>query len=83
MIELRPYQNQAIEKLRRAIASGHKRVLLQAATGAGKTIIASEMIRLAMLKGKRALFPYSGLKPSPLGEQIYLRYYPDNSFTQL
>jgi superfamily II DNA or RNA helicase len=56
MIELRPYQHHAIENLRRAIGSGHKRVLLQAATGAGKTIIASEMIRLAMLKGKRALF---------------------------
>ncbi len=56
MIELRPYQHHAIENLRRAIASGHKRVLLQAATGAGKTIIASEMIRLAIQKGKRALF---------------------------
>jgi type I site-specific restriction endonuclease len=37
MIHLRPYQHHAIENLRRAISSGYKRVLLQAATGAGKT----------------------------------------------
>lgn len=56
MIHLRPYQLHAIENLRGSIGRGHKRVLLQAATGAGKTVIASEMIRLATLKGKRALF---------------------------
>ena len=59
MIELRPYQHLAIENLRVAIRSctaGHKRILLQAATGSGKTIVACEMIRLALGKDKRALF---------------------------
>ena len=56
MIELRPYQNGAIENLKSALASGKKRVLLQAATGAGKTIIACEMIRRATSKEKRVIF---------------------------
>ncbi len=56
MIELRPYQYGAIENLRNVIADGQKRILLQAATGAGKTIIACEMIRRATLKQKRTLF---------------------------
>ena len=56
MIELRPYQHGAIENLRTSIFNGNKRVLLQAATGAGKTIIACEMIRLAMMKAKRVIF---------------------------
>lgn len=56
MIELRPYQHGAIENLRVSIFNGNKRVLLQAATGAGKTIIACEMIRLAAMKSKRVIF---------------------------
>jgi superfamily II DNA or RNA helicase len=56
MIELRPYQHGAINNLRASIGAGNKQVLLQAATGAGKTIIACEMIRLATLKGKRVIF---------------------------
>jgi superfamily II DNA or RNA helicase len=59
MIELRPYQHLAINNLRGAIRScttQHKRILLQASTGSGKTIVACEMIRLALGKSKRALF---------------------------
>jgi len=56
MINLRPYQNGAIENLKTAIAGGHKNVLLQAATGAGKTIIACDMIRRATSKNKTVLF---------------------------
>lgn len=56
MIKLRPYQHGAIENLRNSIISGNRRILLQASTGAGKTIVACEMIRLAKTKGKRALF---------------------------
>jgi DNA repair protein RadD len=56
MIELRNYQHGAIGNLRVSIGAGNKRVLLQAATGAGKTIIACEMIRLAMNKQKRVIF---------------------------
>jgi superfamily II DNA or RNA helicase len=56
MIELRNYQNDAVENLRASHLAGNKRVLLQAATGSGKTIIASKIIELAVSKGKRVLF---------------------------
>lgn len=56
MINLRPYQHGAIGNLRASIGAGNNRVLLQAATGAGKTIIACEMIRRATDKSKRVLF---------------------------
>ena len=56
MIYLRPYQHGAIGNLRASIGAGNLRVLLQAATGAGKTIIACEMIRRATSKNKSVLF---------------------------
>jgi superfamily II DNA or RNA helicase len=50
MISLRPYQHVAIEKLRISARLKHRRILLQASTGSGKTIVACEMIRLAIRK---------------------------------
>lgn len=38
MIQLRPYQQETIQKTRDAFAGGSRRVLLQAATGAGKCL---------------------------------------------
>ncbi len=43
-IILRPYQNQAVEDLRQSFMKGNRRLLLQAGTGSGKTIIAAENI---------------------------------------
>lgn len=56
MINLRPYQHGVIENLIKSLLNGHRRVLLQAATGAGKTIIACEMMKRATLKNKSVLF---------------------------
>lgn len=53
---IREYQQAAVDDLRRALAAGNKRVLLQLATGSGKTRIAAEIIRLASDKGKTVLF---------------------------
>ena len=53
---LRQYQVDSINDLRKAILKGHKRIILQLATGGGKTTIASEMIRKANEKGKKCLF---------------------------
>ena len=53
---LRQYQVDSINDLRQAILKGHKRIVLQLATGGGKTTIASEMIRKANEKGKKCLF---------------------------
>ncbi len=55
-MNLRPYQESAIRKLRRKIESGLKRVVLVAATGSGKTRTAAEIIRLATAKGFRVAF---------------------------
>lgn len=54
-MELRPYQQKAIDDLRAEIALGHK-VVLAAPTGAGKTRIASEVFALAREKGSRVAF---------------------------
>lgn len=55
-MELRPYQHQVVSDLRQAIAEGHKRVVLQLATGAGKTRVAADIIERAIAKGKRVQF---------------------------
>ena len=55
-IELRSYQIKSIDNLRESYRSGNQRVLLQAPTGSGKTIVAAEIIRLAEEKGSRVLF---------------------------
>jgi len=55
-MELWPYQVEAVEQLRAQIRAGHRRVILQAPTGAGKTVMASEVIRCAVGKGSRVLF---------------------------
>lgn len=50
-MELRPYQLEAIQSLRNAVTTTNRRLLLQAPTGAGKTVIAAEIIRSARAKG--------------------------------
>lgn len=55
-IQLRPYQEQAIESLREGIRRGVKRQLLVAGTGAGKTICAAHLLRQASEKQKYAIF---------------------------
>jgi len=52
---LRPYQTQAILETRDALRS-HRRVLVVAPTGAGKTTIAAEIIRLTVGRGGRVWF---------------------------
>lgn len=52
-MQLREYQNQAIQIIRERFKSGQKRVLLHLATGGGKTVIFSRMLIDAASKGKR------------------------------
>ena len=54
-MNLRPYQQNAIDKLRAAFGQGHKRVILCAPTGAGKTVMFSAIAQGAMQKGKRVM----------------------------
>jgi superfamily II DNA or RNA helicase len=55
-IQLRPYQQQAIDDLRQALREGFSRPVLQAPTGAGKTVLAAALVNMARERGKRVLF---------------------------
>jgi len=51
MLSLRPYQNESITELRNGFAKKHQRQVLCLPTGAGKTVVFSEMVRMAAEKG--------------------------------
>jgi DNA repair protein RadD len=53
---LRPYQELAIEGLRQGVRDGHRKQILYAATGAGKTVVATKLTQEARDKGSRAVF---------------------------
>ena len=55
-MDLRPYQERAIDSLRQGVRSGLRRQLLVCPTGGGKTVIAAEMIRRSVSLGKRVAF---------------------------
>jgi len=54
-MQLRPYQLQAIDDVRQALVDGARSVLLQLPTGAGKTVIFSQITAACRDKGHRAL----------------------------
>lgn len=56
MLQLRDYQNELIVGVRQHFRAGRKRVLLQLATGGGKTAICARTLHNATDRGKRAWF---------------------------
>jgi len=52
----RKYQSEAIELLKKSIARGNKKVMLALPTGAGKSIVAREIVRMAKEKNSEVLF---------------------------
>ena len=56
MLESRPYQETAIERVREAIRAGHRRVLLVIATAGGKTFTSGKIIQGTVNNGQRAIF---------------------------
>jgi len=54
--ELRPYQRDVIREFYAKVEAGHRRVLLVAPTGAGKTVAASAIARDMLDQGQRVLF---------------------------
>jgi superfamily II DNA or RNA helicase len=58
---LRPHQERALDELRCSLASGHRRPMLQAPTGFGKTLTAAHIIQRALDKGKRVAFTVPAL----------------------
>lgn len=55
MTVLRPYQSAAVARIRAEFGSGKKGVVAVSPVASGKTVIMSEIIRLAVSKGRRAL----------------------------
>ncbi len=58
---LRDYQAEAIEALWQSLRSGHRRPVLQAPTGYGKTVLASHVLRMARERGRRVVFTVPAL----------------------
>lgn len=54
--ELRPHQVEAIRLVRQSLGQGNRRVVVQAATGFGKTLTAAKIIEGALEKGNRVIF---------------------------
>jgi len=61
-MKLRPYQQHAIGELRKGFKSGHKRQVLQMATGSGKTHVAAVIVKSAVDKGHRVWFVVDNLE---------------------
>jgi DNA repair protein RadD len=59
--ELRPHQSQAIEMLRESLGSGKRRLVLQAPTGFGKTMLAAALVERALAKQRRVIFTVPAL----------------------
>lgn len=57
----RPHQERALAMLRESLARGARRPCLRLATGAGKTFIASLIVRGALAKGNRVCFTVPAL----------------------
>lgn len=55
-VQFRQYQQTAVDVTRSKIAAGIRRVLINAATGSGKTVIAAGIVLMAVSKGKKVLF---------------------------
>lgn len=55
-MNLRAYQLEAIDRVRRMMAQGKRRVVLTVPTGGGKTVLGGEIVRRAVANRKRALF---------------------------
>ncbi len=55
-MQLREYQQKAVDGARQVISLGRKKVLVVSPTGSGKSIMVAEIFRLASLREKKCLF---------------------------
>jgi superfamily II DNA or RNA helicase len=55
-MKLHPFQIELVSGLRAVYASGIHRALLQLGTGGGKTATASDLLRMTVARGRRAIF---------------------------
>lgn len=59
-MELRPYQQKAVDEIRQAFRDGHKRVLLHLATGGGKTCVFTYILESLAKKGNKGIMVVRG-----------------------
>lgn len=80
-MELRPYQEQAVESILGEWDSGHQHTLLVLPTGTGKTVVFSKVVEKEVNKGEKALIlahrgqlldQASDKIPAELGGDLYL-----------
>lgn len=77
MRELRDWQQQALEDLRNSLRTGHRRPMLQAPTGVGKTRLAAAVVNSAMEKRKRVVFAVPALALIP---QTQISFFEDGIY---
>ena len=53
---LRPYQQETLNKIIGELASGKNKILVNLPTGAGKTVLATEFVRLCLNWNKSIIF---------------------------
>lgn len=82
MVELRPYQLDAVQRARAAIKGGAKNVLICAPTGAGKTVIASHLVHETQAKGNRCNFVVDRLSLINQTSETFDRYDIDHGVIQ-
>jgi len=56
MTDLRDYQSEIVDKVIDHIRAGRRRILIQAPTGSGKSVVIAELIRRAVAKGRKIVF---------------------------
>src|SRR5215510_6346075 len=54
--QLRPYQEEALQAIRDTVRQGVMRLVCQAPTGSGKTVLAATIVEGALRKGNRLCF---------------------------
>lgn len=69
---LRAHQSRALDMLRYSLGSGHRRPMVQAPTGFGKTLLAAAIVEGALKKGNRIVFTVPSIS---LVDQTVQRFY--------
>lgn len=70
---LRPYQQKALDEIRELYSVGKKKVLLQLATGGGKTVVFCEILKSCHARNKRAVLLVRGRKLVDQASQRLMR----------
>lgn len=81
-VSLRDYQQAAFDKAREAVRQGHKRILICAPTGGGKTVLASALMEMVQSKGNRASFVVDRLSLIQQTSDTFDRYGLDHGVVQ-